>query len=59
MPCPACQEPGSRPQRAEESRASALEVWRLRKGARELRCEIRNEDAAGAGWTCGYSAMVG
>jgi len=59
MPCPACQEPGSRPQRAEESRASALEVWRLRNGARELRCEIRNEDAAGAGWTCGYSAMVG
>jgi hypothetical protein len=50
MPCPACQEPGSRPQQSEESRASTLEVWRLRKGARELRCAIRNDDAVGAGW---------
>ena len=50
MPCPACQEPGSRPQWSEEARASTLEVWRLRKSARELRCEIRNDDAAGAGW---------
>jgi hypothetical protein len=52
MPCPACQEPGSRPLRLEDSVSSTLTARRLQRDARQIRCEIRNNDSVGRRLGC-------